>query len=356
MPTFNRLEYLRAAVASVYAQTFEDWELIVIDDGSGDETRRFLRSPPDPRMSVVFCSHTRGTRPSFAIKASRGHAADTSRSWTLTTGGPPEKLQRQLALMESKPARRWSYTAVRRIDADGQRNPLRAPCRGFPIGLDLGASAASRCADRDADGHGGARVRARARRLRREDAIRRGLRSVVANGAAQRSRSRHHAAGRCPQPRRALHVGPSRQPRAVGRASTRRWKRSSRHGVFAPYVAERKGRVLSVAGCAASACPRLGRHAADHRRGRSRACLQSAAAGCALLAPPRCRARSASPCETQRATDHGAHRLDRHADVQPHGVLARGGRIGAHANDAGVGAHHRGRRLERARHSTISRA
>ena len=89
MPTFNRLEYVRAAVASVYAQTFADWELIVIDDGSGDETRRFLRSPPDPRMSVIFRPHT-GIRPSFAIKASRRRAADTLRSWTRTTGGPPK--------------------------------------------------------------------------------------------------------------------------------------------------------------------------------------------------------------------------------------------------------------------------
>ncbi len=165
MPTFNRLEYLRAAVASVYAQTFEDWELIVIDDGSDDETRRFLRSPPDPRMSVIFHSHT-GVPAAIrnrGIARARGRYVaflDSDDLWAA------EKLQRQLALMESEPARRWSYTAVRRIDADGLeiRFAVRTVCA--LLGLDLGASAASRCADRDADGHGGARVRARARRLR----------------------------------------------------------------------------------------------------------------------------------------------------------------------------------------------
>jgi glycosyltransferase involved in cell wall biosynthesis len=33
MPTFNRLEYLRPAVESVFAQTFTQWELIIADDG-----------------------------------------------------------------------------------------------------------------------------------------------------------------------------------------------------------------------------------------------------------------------------------------------------------------------------------
>jgi glycosyltransferase involved in cell wall biosynthesis len=118
MPTFNRLPYVRAAVASVYAQTFEDWELIVIDDGSGEETRRFLGSPPDRRTSVVF--HPRTGIPAVirnqGIARARGRYVaflDSDDRW------PPEKLQRQLTLMESAPARRWSYTAVRRIDADG---------------------------------------------------------------------------------------------------------------------------------------------------------------------------------------------------------------------------------------------
>jgi len=124
MPTFNRLAYLRAAVASVYAQTFEDWELVVIDDGSDDETRRFLRSHPDPRMSVVYCSHT-GVPAAIrnqGIARARGRYVaflDSDDLWAA------EKLQRQLALMESKPARRWSYTAVRRIDADGLEIRLR---------------------------------------------------------------------------------------------------------------------------------------------------------------------------------------------------------------------------------------
>ena len=39
LPTFNRLKYLRLAVDSVFAQTFADWELLIADDGSDEETK-----------------------------------------------------------------------------------------------------------------------------------------------------------------------------------------------------------------------------------------------------------------------------------------------------------------------------
>jgi glycosyltransferase involved in cell wall biosynthesis len=36
LPTFNRLKYLRSAVASVFAPTLADWDLVIAVDGSGD--------------------------------------------------------------------------------------------------------------------------------------------------------------------------------------------------------------------------------------------------------------------------------------------------------------------------------
>src|SRR3954454_24972846 len=38
MPAFNRERFLSEAIESVFAQTFPDWELIIVDDGSTDET------------------------------------------------------------------------------------------------------------------------------------------------------------------------------------------------------------------------------------------------------------------------------------------------------------------------------
>ena len=52
MPTYNAAGYLREAIDSVIAQSFTDWELIVIDDGSEDETPEILASVHDPRIKV----------------------------------------------------------------------------------------------------------------------------------------------------------------------------------------------------------------------------------------------------------------------------------------------------------------
>lgn len=59
LPTFNAGETVARAIASIRAQTFADWELIVIDDGSIDATRRVLAelACSEPRMRVVERPH-----------------------------------------------------------------------------------------------------------------------------------------------------------------------------------------------------------------------------------------------------------------------------------------------------------
>src|SRR6202000_2278953 len=42
LPTYNRADTIMRAVRSVQAQTFQDWELIVVDDGSTDDTASLL--------------------------------------------------------------------------------------------------------------------------------------------------------------------------------------------------------------------------------------------------------------------------------------------------------------------------
>ena len=53
IPTRNRRERLDRAIASVAGQTLEDWELVVVDDASTDDTPAFLTELADPRMRTV---------------------------------------------------------------------------------------------------------------------------------------------------------------------------------------------------------------------------------------------------------------------------------------------------------------
>jgi glycosyltransferase involved in cell wall biosynthesis len=118
LPAYNRLTHLRAAIESVQAQTLQDWELIIADDGSGEDTRTFLGGLPDSRIRVLSLAHS--GNPSAARNAAIRMASgkflafiDSDDLWL------PHKLERQLGLMSARPERRWSYTQVRRIEVDG---------------------------------------------------------------------------------------------------------------------------------------------------------------------------------------------------------------------------------------------
>lgn len=53
MPLYNKAPYVRKAVESVVGQTYRDWELIVVDDGSNDDGSNILTAIADPRIRLV---------------------------------------------------------------------------------------------------------------------------------------------------------------------------------------------------------------------------------------------------------------------------------------------------------------
>ena len=57
MPVFNGARTVRRAVCSILDQTLRDLELIVLDDGSTDDTVAVVQRIPDPRLRLIRCSH-----------------------------------------------------------------------------------------------------------------------------------------------------------------------------------------------------------------------------------------------------------------------------------------------------------
>jgi len=50
LPTFNRAHLLPRAIASVLDQTYQNWELLIWNDGSTDDTEQVLQALTDPRI------------------------------------------------------------------------------------------------------------------------------------------------------------------------------------------------------------------------------------------------------------------------------------------------------------------
>ncbi|MBI4219431.1 MAG: glycosyltransferase [Chloroflexi bacterium] len=95
IPTFNRANLVERAVRSVLAQTVQDFEILVVDDASKDDTERVVRAIRDPR--VTYTRHDRNRGPGAArntgIAKARGEFLaflDSDDEWL------PSKLQRQL--------------------------------------------------------------------------------------------------------------------------------------------------------------------------------------------------------------------------------------------------------------------
>lgn len=104
LPAFNALATLPRAVASIRAQTFTDWELLAVDDGSTDGTAEWLRAQAtrEPRLKVISQPHAgivaalnRGLAEARGQLIARMDADDESL---------PERLAEQVALLDAQPA------------------------------------------------------------------------------------------------------------------------------------------------------------------------------------------------------------------------------------------------------------
>jgi len=57
LPTYNRASFLPKAINSVINQTYTNWELVIIDDGSTDNTKEIVTSFKDTRIKYIYQQH-----------------------------------------------------------------------------------------------------------------------------------------------------------------------------------------------------------------------------------------------------------------------------------------------------------
>lgn len=118
-PTYNRAEFVAETVSSVLAQTMGEFELLVVDDGSTDNTREVMQPYlEDPRVSY-FVQENQGQSGArnTALSLARGDFIcflDSDNTWE------PDKLEKQLAVMESHPEVDIVYGDFITINAKGE--------------------------------------------------------------------------------------------------------------------------------------------------------------------------------------------------------------------------------------------
>ncbi len=103
MPVFNGAAHVREAVGSVLAQSFRDWELLVVDDGSTDGSAEMVESGGDSRVRVLRNGENRGLVPSLnrGLAEARGEFVARCDADDLCA---PDRLAEQVAFARGNPA------------------------------------------------------------------------------------------------------------------------------------------------------------------------------------------------------------------------------------------------------------
>ena len=119
MAVYNGSEYLRLAMESVFSQSFDAFEFIIVDDGSTDDTTQIIRSFDDPRVVYSRNGQNIGQTASLNVGLARARGElvariDADDVWY------PEKLAKQCQIMATHPDVTVCGTWADRIDARGE--------------------------------------------------------------------------------------------------------------------------------------------------------------------------------------------------------------------------------------------
>ena len=118
LPTYNGAKYLRRSIASCLGQTHTNLELLVVVDGSTDETDAVLLDCTDPRLKVVRHEMNRGLPE--ALNTGFAHSKGEYLTWTSDDNWyAPEAVEEMVRFLRNHPRVALVYTDLYLVDATG---------------------------------------------------------------------------------------------------------------------------------------------------------------------------------------------------------------------------------------------
>jgi len=134
IPTFNRRDYIPIALDSVLKQTYKDYEIIIIDDGSNDDTKEVLKSYQGNIRYFYQDNSGIPTTRNKGIREARGEYIaflDSDDYWL------PEKLERQIECFSKNPHYGMVATRCSSIRPDGRLREKNRPGKSGWVLIDL---------------------------------------------------------------------------------------------------------------------------------------------------------------------------------------------------------------------------
>jgi len=128
VPTYNRARHLASCLTSILAQTFPDFEVIVSDNCSPDDTGDVVRRFKDPRLRYVRNETNIGVFPNMnqCLDLARGDYVCILHDDDIYA---PRFLEREAEMLDRHPSAGFVHCAVYQIDASGARRRL---VRAYP--------------------------------------------------------------------------------------------------------------------------------------------------------------------------------------------------------------------------------
>ena len=115
-PSYNSAKFIKQCIESVIAQTYTNWEMLIVDDYSSDNSLQILKKYNDKRIQLIELDENVGASESrnVAIRKAKGKYIaflDSDDLWE------PQKLEKQISFMESEDIA-FSFSAYQPMSDD----------------------------------------------------------------------------------------------------------------------------------------------------------------------------------------------------------------------------------------------